>query len=175
MNIIKQHPIPQVVITNNAFAHSLHNLPNVRLNFEKSEKSFWKNLSLSHDDYSRNSKDLGRKLDNLVGNNSIENGVGNNKVLNSVVLPKYLYYMGAKSLSGRRNSGWSTQLFKRVSNILKNGYEGLNIGFREINEFSFTDGRVENYMKGSGNDICVYVIKSICNNIYLYMYIYTYI
>ena len=117
MNIIKQVPYPQVVISNYGFVHNLDTFAKFGKKFEASEEKYWQEYLMK----------------NRTGNPSVP------------VIPKYLMYQSAKSLNGKRNlnTQWSTHNFRRSSDVLKSKYEAL--GFHELDEYTLTAGRVDNY------------------------------
>ena len=64
-------------------------------------------------------------------------------------LPKYRFYTDAKDLHGKKGSGWSGRQARVCSSSLRNIYV-KELGFRVLDEFVITAGRIDNY--GTYND-----------------------
>lgn len=59
----------------------------------------------------------------------------------TVPLPKYMFFENAKELSGRRNIGWSGNVFRQDSAYLERNYSAF--GFSVLDEFLFSSGRYD--------------------------------
>jgi hypothetical protein len=65
----------------------------------------------------------------------------------SVPLPKFMFFENAKELSGRRNIGWSGNVFRQDSAYLERNY--TQFGFRMLDEFLFSSGRYDYHIPTS--------------------------
>lgn len=59
----------------------------------------------------------------------------------SVPLPQFRFFQSAKDMTGRRNIGWSANVFRQDSAYLERNYTAM--GFGILDEFLFTTGRYE--------------------------------
>jgi hypothetical protein len=64
-----------------------------------------------------------------------------------VPLPRYMFFQNAKELSGRRNIGWSGNVFRQDSAYLERNYTGF--GFSVLDEFLFSAGRYDYHIPTS--------------------------
>jgi hypothetical protein len=121
INIVTQPPYPQVVVTNHAMAHSLNDFQKFTDKFSTSEGAFWK-------DY--------------VKNRTSQSNAS------YTPLPQYMIFQNGKCLTGKRNHNfhWSSDNFRRSSNYVKKELHPL--GFRELDEYTLTAGRYDNYGEG---------------------------
>ena len=55
--------------------------------------------------------------------------------------PEYMFFQNAKEMSGRRNIGWVSNMFRQDSAYLTRNYTSL--GFAELDEFLFSTGRYD--------------------------------
>lgn len=61
--------------------------------------------------------------------------------------PKFMLYQNNKELTGRRNAGWTANMFRQGSDYLARNYTSL--GFNVLDEFLFSTGRYDYYNPNS--------------------------
>lgn len=112
MKLLDTPPLPDIYITNYAYAHRGWYFPKFQQQWNETEYQYW----------------------------TKERPKG-------APLPKYMFYQNNKELTGRRNVGWTGNVFRQGSDYLARNYTSM--GFSVLDEFLFSTGRYDYYNPNS--------------------------
>lgn len=112
MKLVESAPLPDIYITNYAYAHRGWHFPRFQSMWNETEYQYW-------------TKERPKTLP----------------------MPKYMFYQNNKELTGRRNVGWTANMFRQGSDYLARNYTSM--GFNVLDEFLFSTGRYDYYNPNS--------------------------